>query len=110
VHEPKDTFEHMLVAEHEGTRTWTVWGSTREELLHRLTLILAEHVHDDDEVHLAYNAMQSGWRDHKSEHCSTVTELFFEYSALIVIRRQRGQRQRGLTDALWALVDRLDHA
>jgi hypothetical protein len=31
--------------------------------------------------------------------------LFFEYSALIVIRRQRG-----LTDALWALVDRLDHA
>lgn len=98
----------MLVNEHEGTRTWTVWGSSREELLHRVTLILAEHVHDDDEIHVAYNAMQTGWRDQVREDGSTFTQVFFEYSALIVVRRQRAQRQRDLTDALWALVERLE--
>jgi hypothetical protein len=108
VSEPKDTLEHMLVQEHEGTRTWTVWGSSPEELLHRVTLIFAEHVHDDDEVHIAYNAMQTGWQDRASENGSTHTQLFFEYSALIVTRRQHRQPDRQLTDALWAVVDRLD--
>lgn len=108
MNEPNDTLEHMLVNEHEAIRTWTVSGSSREELLHRVTLILAEHVHDDDEIHVAYNAMQTGWRDHTPEDGSTFTEVFFEYSALIVVRRQRGQRQSDLIDALWALVERLE--
>ena len=56
-----------------------------------MTLVFAEHVHDDDEVHIAYNAMQSGWRNHPPEHQDGTphTELFFEYSALIVVRRRR---------------------
>jgi hypothetical protein len=104
--------EEMLAAEHEQTRTWNVSASTREELLRRITLIFAEHVHDDDEVHIAYNAMQSGWRDQppSSDERSTFTELFFEYSALIVIRRDGHRGQRELTDAIWALVERLDRA
>ena len=100
----------MLVAEHEETRTWTVWGSSREELLRRVTLIFAEHVHEDDEVHIAYNEMQTGWRDNAqhSDDNSTFTELFFEYSALIVIRRDQRRSPRELIDAIWALVERLD--
>jgi hypothetical protein len=102
--------EQMLVSQGEETRTWTVWGSSREELLHRVTLIFAEHIHEDDEVHVAYNAMQSGWRDQtpSADHDSTVTALFFEYSALIVIRRGARRRERQLTEAIWALVERLD--
>ena len=99
----------MLVAQSEETRTWTVWGSSREELLHRVTLIFAEHIQEDDEVHVAYNAMQTGWRDETSsaDRDSTATELFFEYSALIVIRRGARRSERKLTEAIWALVDRL---
>ena len=100
----------MLVVQSEETRTWTVWGSSREELLHRVTLIFAEHIQEDDEVHVAYNAMQSGWRNEtpSPDRDSTVTELFFEYSALIVIRRGGRRSERQLTEAIWALVDRLD--
>jgi hypothetical protein len=104
--------EQTLLEESDGTRTWTVWAASREELLQRVTLIFAEHVHDDDEVHVAYNAMQSGWRQHppSEDDGTTFTELFFEYSALIVVRRQRRQVGRDLTDALWALVERLDRS
>ena len=54
--------------------------------------------------------MQSGWRNETSEHqgSTTHTELFFEYSALIVVRRRASRTQRALSDALWALVERLD--
>ena len=100
----------MVSSEREGTRTWTVWGSSREELLERVTLIFAEHVHDDDEVHVAYNAMPCGWEEQPAspEDGSRFTELLFEYSALVVIRRGLRQGQRELADAIWALVDKLD--
>jgi hypothetical protein len=87
-----------MLLEHERTRTWAVSGSSREELLHRVTLIFAEHVHGGDEVHVAYNAMQTGWRDHDpSSDGSTFKQLFFEYSALIVIRRDLRRNQRELS-------------
>lgn len=103
------TLEQALLEEREGTRTWTVWAASREELLERVTLIFAEHIHDDDELHIAYNAMQTGWRQHppSDNDGSTFTELSFEYSALIVTRRCGRRPQRELIDALWALVDRL---
>jgi hypothetical protein len=101
--------EQALLEEREGTRTWTVWAPSRQELLERVTLIFAEHIHDDDEVHIAYNAMQCGSRQHppSENDGSTFTELSFEYSALIVTRRRSGRLQGELIDALWALVDRL---
>jgi hypothetical protein len=110
VGQSEDTLEQILVDEAEGTRTWAVSAASREELVRRVTLTFAEHVHDDDEVHIAYNAMQTGWRDqppHDADQ-SSFTELFFEYSALIIIRRQRRQLPSELTEALWALVERLD--
>jgi hypothetical protein len=62
VTQSSDTLEQTILAEADGTRTWTVWAASREELLERVTLIFAERIHDDDEVHIAYNAMQTGWR------------------------------------------------
>jgi len=112
VNDSTGSLEQALLAEREGTRTWTVWAPSREELLQRVTLIFAEHIDDDDEVHIAYNAMQTGWQQHppNEDDGSTFTELSFDYSALIVTRRHSGPRPRELTDALWALVDRLDRA
>ena len=65
-----------------------------------MTLVFAEHVHDDDEVDIAYNAMQSGWRNDSPEHQdgTTHTELFFEYSALIVVRRRAERVQAELSE------------
>ena len=105
-----DTLEQTLLAEADGTRTWTVWAASREELLERVTLIFAEHIHEDDEVHVAYNAMQTAWQDHPSRDAKEppFKELFFEYSALIVVRRRRREVERELVDALRALVERLD--
>ena len=105
----EDTIEQVLAHEDAGTRTWAVSAPSQGELVHRVTLIFAEHVHDDDDVHIAYNAMQTGWRDRPPRDAdeSTFTELFFEYSALIVVRRGRRRPQRELNDALWALVERL---
>jgi hypothetical protein len=56
--------------------------------------------------------MQSGWRNHPPEHQDDTphTELFFEYSALIVVRHRAGGVQRNLSEALWALVERLDRS
>jgi hypothetical protein len=112
VNDSTGSLEQALLEEREGTRTWTVWAPSREELLQRLTLIFAEHIHYDDEVHIAYNAMQTGWRQHPPNEAdgSTFTELSFEYSALIVTRRGSGQPHRELIDALWALVNRLGRA
>jgi hypothetical protein len=109
VHHSTDTLEQTLLAEADGTRTWTVWAASREELLQRVTLIFAEHVQDHDEVHIAYNAMQTGWEDHPSRGANqpSFTQLFFEYSALIVVRRRRRQLDSELVDALRALVDHL---
>jgi hypothetical protein len=104
-----DTLEQTLLAEADETRTWSVWATSRKELLERVTLIFAEHVHDDDEVHIAYDAMQTGWQDHPPSQANEppFRELFFEYSALIVVRRRGRDVERELVDALQALVDRL---
>jgi hypothetical protein len=107
-----ETLEQTLLAEADGTRTWTVWAASREELVQRVTLIFAEHVQDDNEVHVAYNAMQTGWREDPAGEANqpAFTELFFEYSALIVVRRRHRQLDAELVDALRALVDRLGSA
>ena len=34
------------------------------DLVDRLALVLGEHMHDDDELHVTYNAMQAGWTNH----------------------------------------------
>ena len=50
---------------------------------------------DGDELHVTYNAMQSGWQGHSPRKGNLVrspepggTELCFEYSALVVLRER----------------------
>jgi hypothetical protein len=66
-----------------------------QELVDRLALVLSEHMHDDDELHVTYNAMQSGWQDHPPTKGGLArraepgwTELRFEYSAFVVLRER----------------------
>jgi hypothetical protein len=39
-------------------------GADYGDLVARLALVLGEHMHDDDELHITYNAMQNGWVEH----------------------------------------------
>jgi hypothetical protein len=61
-----------------------------QQLSDQLALVLGEHMASDDEMHLTYNAIQSGWQHDpggpgwlgRSPH----TELYFEHIALLVLR------------------------
>ena len=62
-------------------------------LVERLALVLGEHMADGDELHVTYNAMQSGWQDHAPRKGNLIrppeagwTELRFKYSAFVVLR------------------------
>ncbi len=61
-----------------------------QQLADQLALVLGEHMASDDEMHLTYNAIQSGWRHdpgREGRHGrSPHTHLFFEYTALLVLR------------------------
>jgi hypothetical protein len=60
-----------------------------------LALVLSEHLRDDDELHVSHAVVQSGWTNHAPQPTNLVpprraregfTELFFEYSCLLVMR------------------------
>ena len=83
----------LVLAEEGGVRVFYIAAPTMQELVDRLALVLGEHMHDDDELHVTYNAMQSGWTEHpaKKGHMLRApeqawTELHFEYSAFVVLR------------------------
>jgi hypothetical protein len=83
----------LVLAEEGGVRVFYIAAPTMQDLVDRLALVLGEHMHDDDELHVTYNAMQSGWTEHpprKGHRLRTPeqgwTELHFEYSAFVVLR------------------------
>ena len=61
-----------------------------QQLADQLALVLGEHMASDDEMYLTYTAIQNGWEHDpgregwlgRSDH----TQLFFEYTALLVLR------------------------
>jgi hypothetical protein len=82
---------HGIVgSEHRGARVFCISAPDAQVLADRLALVLGEHMDSDDEMHLTYNAVQSGWKHDpgragwlgKPPH----TQLFFEYTALLVLR------------------------
>lgn len=78
-------------AEHLGARVFCVSAPDAQALADRLAVILGEHMAGDDEMHLTYNAIQSGWQHDPGRagwrgHAPH-TQLFFEYTALLVLRR-----------------------
>jgi hypothetical protein len=83
----------IVLAEEGGVRVFYIAAATMQDLVDRLALVLGEHMHDDDELHVTYNAMQSGWTEHPSKKGHVLrapeqgwTELHFEYSAFVVLR------------------------
>ena len=75
-----------------GVRTIPCRASTLQDLAAQVATVISEHAHDDDEVQLSYSTVQTGWQEHPVQPAhagapaSTWTELFFEYSALILLR------------------------
>ena len=95
------TGAEVIAATEGGVRVFWVTGATMQDLVTRLALVLGEHMTDDDELHVTYNAMQNGWQHHPMQprklmtpSRSEWTELFFEYSAFVVLR----QAGAGLVD------------
>jgi hypothetical protein len=82
--------EGIVGAEHLGVRVFCISACDAQQLADQLALVLGEHMAGDDEMHLTYNAIQSGWQHDpgrpgwlgRSPH----TQLFFEYTALLVLR------------------------
>jgi hypothetical protein len=82
--------EGIVGSGHLGVRVFCVAAADAQQLADRLALVLGEHMAFDDEMHLTYNAIQSGWQHDPGREGwrrrSPHTELFFEHSALLVLR------------------------
>ncbi|HEY4277618.1 MAG TPA: hypothetical protein VGM91_05330 [Conexibacter sp.] len=83
----------IVLAEEGGVRVFYIAAVTMQDLVDRLALVLGEHMRDNDELHVTYNAMQSGWTEHPAKKGHVLrapeegwTELHFEYSAFAVLR------------------------
>lgn len=77
-------------AEHRGVRVWSVQASSQQELIDRISLLPGEHMDDGDELHITHTTVQTGSQDHVRPRlfgsAQTWTELYFEHTALIVLR------------------------
>ena len=68
-----------------------------QQLADQIALVLGEHMASDDEMHLTYTAIQSGWQHDPGRRGWLArpahTQLFFEYTALLVLRPAGGIQQ-----------------
>ena len=86
----------LVLAEEGGVRVFYIAAPSMQQLVDRLALVLGEHMHDGDDLHVTYNAMQSGWQEHPPTKGGLMrrpeagwTELRFEYSAFVVLRERQ---------------------
>ena len=82
--------EGIVGSEHLGVRVFCISASDAQSLADRLAVVLGEHMAADDEMHLTYNAIQSGW-EHDPGRAGWLgrpahTQLFLEYTAMLVLR------------------------
>jgi hypothetical protein len=85
--------EDIVVGEQGAVRVFWLQAPDMQGLVDRLALVLSEHMDAGDELHVTYNAMQSGWQEHPPRKGSVLrapepawTELRFEYSAFVILR------------------------
>ena len=77
-------------SEHLGVRVFCIAAPAPQALADQIALVLGEHLDAGDEMHITYNSIQTGWQHNpgrsgwlgRAEH----TQLFFEYTALLVLR------------------------
>ena len=86
----------LVLSEEGAVRVFWLKAAEMQGLVDRLALILSEHMHSGDELHVTYNAMQAGWHEHAGRKGSVLrqpqapwTELCFEYSAFVILRGGR---------------------
>jgi hypothetical protein len=88
--EPAQLPDGTVGSEHLGVRVFSVSAPSMQELIDRMAVILGEHLDQGDELHVSFNSMQNGSQDHAGQKLLQTprpwTELFFEYSALLVLR------------------------
>ena len=69
---------------------FSVSAPSMQALIDRIAVILGEHLDQGDELHVSFNSMQNGSQEHTGAKLMQTprpwTELFFEYSALLVLR------------------------
>jgi hypothetical protein len=85
----------VVVSVAGGVRVFWITAADMKGLTERLAVVLGEHMHDGDELHVTYNAMQSGWQNHPPRKGGLArrpepgwTELRFEHSAFVVLRER----------------------
>jgi hypothetical protein len=61
-----------------------------QQLANQIALVLGEHLAHDDDMHLTYNAIKAGWQHDPGRTGwrgrPAHTQVFFEYTALLVLR------------------------
>jgi hypothetical protein len=88
--EPSQLPDGTVGSEHLGVRVFSLTGASMQDLIDRIAVILGEHLDSADQLHVCFNAMQNGSQQHAGDKLLHAprpwTELFFEYSALLVLR------------------------
>ncbi len=85
-----DLPDGIVGSEHLGVRVFCISAPDPQQLAGQIALVLGEHLDAGDEMHITYDSIQTGWQHDpgrggwlgRAEH----TQLFFEYSALLVLR------------------------
>jgi hypothetical protein len=80
----------VVGSEHLGVRVFCVAAPDPQQLANQIALVLGEHLATDDEIHITYNALQTGW-EHDPGRAGWLgraphTQLFLEHTALLVLR------------------------
>jgi hypothetical protein len=74
----------IVRSEHFGVRVFCLAAPDPQQLADNIALVLGEHLTADDQMHITYNALQTGWQHDPGRGAHT--QLFFEYTALLVLR------------------------
>ena len=88
----------IVGSEHLGVRVFCAMAPDPQQLADQIALILGEHLAPDDEMHITYNSLQTGWQHDPGRPGwlgrEPRTRLFLEYSALLVLRASASEHGR----------------
>jgi hypothetical protein len=85
----------IVGSEHLGVRVFCVAAPDPQQLADQIALVLGEHLAADDEMHITYNALETGWQ-HDPGRAGWLgrephTQLLVEYTVLLVLRASASQ-------------------
>ncbi len=80
----------IVGSQYLGVRVFCVAAPDPQQLADQITLVLGEHLAAEDDLHITYNSIQTGWQHDPGRpgwlgH-GAHTLLFFEYTAVLVLR------------------------